>query len=173
VTKPKSPVASLKIDYAKLSTELQQRLLEVQRRNEHQQETIKIINRELRDAVQARDATQELLDACLSSDVDAKHSVFANVVRNTLCAMLKRQGWLDHSEAREWRRTSIETQNALTAARRHIEAANALGVKPADVAVSPDGSWVAYAVGPIKVELAGGPAEHKTASGKKSKPSKK
>ncbi len=67
--------------------------------NEGLRSTIDNIDRDLRDAERARDAVQELLNACLSSDVDAKHSPQAAAVRCVLYAMLKRQGWLPPMEA--------------------------------------------------------------------------
>jgi len=117
--------------------------------------TIAVINGDLKDSEAARGAVQELLDACLSSDPDAKHSPAATAVRNTMAAMLRRNGWLAPMEALELQRSLSETQLALTIAKKRIEVADVFNVKPSAVAVSPDGS-----VGAAPVLFA---VEHKTA----------
>ena len=142
---------------AKQETRVEARFIEAQQEinrlrweNEGLGGTLKIAAQDLEDERAARSAAQELLDACLSPDVDAKFSPAAVAVRNVLCAMLKRQGWLNWSEAHKLQQELTSTKLALTIAKKRIEVAEVFHVKPSAVMVSEDGS---VAAAPVAIDL--------------------
>lgn len=130
------------------------RVLELQRRDEHQQASIEIVVRELRDAERARDAAQELLDACLSPDVDAKFTPHAVAVRNVLCRMLDRMGWLDHSAASALKLELEAVKRELKVANMRIAVVERTGRKPSAVVVSADGEVAGVSLDNVNVTLA-------------------